>query len=249
MTAEAWSPGHATLLFRPVERDGRYVGSTGAGLCLSTGATTTLDPGGSGEPHPVAETVLEILEVDAGARHDLEAQLGAGLGISGAVALSTGLAAVALTGRTYRDAVDAAHEAELRHGTGLGDVRSQATGGLVLRPSTDATDRVPVPDTGLRVEVLGERETEEHLDAAEDLPELDALLEAPSLENALLQGRRFSRRTGLGTDRAAEEIERARRRGGDGAQAHLGDTVLLTGTGEPTARISHAPAHVTEVTP
>lgn len=253
--ASAWSPGHASLLFRPVERDGELVGSTGAGVCLSTGATTTLDTDGTGRsPYDVVNLALTHLGIhDYSADHDLGLPLGAGLGASGALALSAALAAAAATGKTYGDATEAAHRAELSCRTGLGDVPAQATGGVVLRrepgpPPRAHLDRIPAP-AAVGIRVLGERDTAGLLDAAETLPELDALLEDPTLPALLEQGRAFSRRTDLLTDRVRDALDDVLSSGGDAAPVHLGETLLHTGTGDEDLVISPAPAHVTEVEP
>lgn len=253
MKITAWSPGHASILFRPVERDGELVGSTGAGICLSTGVTTTLDTDGTGRSrYDVVNHTLQNLDIhDYSTHHDLDVPLGSGLGGSGALALSTALAAAAATGKTYAEAAEAAHRAELQCRTGLGDVPAQATGGIVLRrepgpPPRAHLDRIPAA-ASIGIRVLGERETGDMLDAVETLPELDALLDDPTLSNLLRQGRLFSRRTGLLTDRVRDALEETLDRDADAAPAHLGETLLFTGTGEEEASISHAPAHVTEV--
>ncbi|MGC9105820.1 MAG: GHMP kinase [Thermoprotei archaeon] len=62
--------------------------------------------------------------------------LGYGYGLSGAVSLAYALAAAELYGLPEEVALDAAHEAEVINGTGLGDVASEYFGGgLIYRES------------------------------------------------------------------------------------------------------------------
>lgn len=248
----AWSPGHLSCMFEPVEVGGELVGSRGVGICIDRGVTTTLsfDEGGGSE-HEVANAVLETMEVEASAQHRVDVPAGAGFGASGAVALSTALAAANATGQSYNAAARAAHDAELRCSTGLGDVPAQCLGGIVMRngpgvPPDASLDRIPAPPLELRYEVMGSRGTAGVLEGLRDVeaPELAALSEDPTVENLLRLSREFSRRTGLTTERVRNVL-----RGAEGFQPHLGETVVtLGGPGEP-AQISVTGAHVREVEP
>lgn len=257
MRAKAWSPAHLSVLFRPVGEPGGYTGSVGAGICIDRGVTTTV--GDSGEPGSRYEVVEEALSrlgaPGLSATHELDVPVGSGFGSSGALALSTSLAAAALTGRSFNDAARAAHRAELACSTGLGDVAAQTLGGAVIRtgpgvPPGASLDRIPAPPAAVGYLALGERRTSESLRPVEELPELDRVVDDPRLEGLLDEGLAFSRRTGLTTPRVEEVVEGAVSEGGSAAPAHLGETVVFVGARPEEAeeaRIARTGAHVTEV--
>ncbi|MBS1262846.1 MAG: Pantoate kinase [Methanonatronarchaeales archaeon] len=257
MRATAWSPGHLSLLFRPIVRGGSYVGSEGAGVCIDRGVTTTVTDEVDGEPvHGIVTRVLAgLCAKNLHATHDIDVPVGAGFGTSGALALSTALAAAALKNLGYVAAVKAAHEAELACSTGLGDVAAQAVGGAVIRtepgfPPHPSFDRVPAPPTRMGYLVLGERSTPASLLDVDALPELDRVLEGATLGTLFESGLSFSRRTGLTTPRVEAAVEAVEARGGVAAQVHLGETVVFTDAEleeAEGANLSPSPAHVLEV--
>ncbi len=157
----AWVPSHITGFFAAHRKDDPLrSGSIGCGLCLSLGATTTIEEsehtagkkeGEDGEIDillngvpsraPVSRYVAERLTSGMYPAHsvrlktELEMPFGAGFGASGAGALGC---AYALNshfnlGLTADQAACVAHAAEVSNGTGLGDVIAQNSGGLVVR--------------------------------------------------------------------------------------------------------------------
>jgi pantoate kinase len=89
-----------------------------------------------------AERVLDALGVTARVECETPLPLGAGFGVSGAAALGTALAADAAfdLGRSENALTTVAHVAEVRAGTGLGDVVAQARGGVPVRLEPGAPD-------------------------------------------------------------------------------------------------------------
>ena len=273
--ARAFVPGHVTAFFSPVlASDPAEAGSRGAGLTLSDGVTVTVQPADESQLYlndeaaviEAADRVLAALE--ATARVDAETRLpvGAGFGVSGAVALGTALAATAglptVDARSENDLVTVAHRAEVEAGTGLGDVVAQARGGIPIRleaggPGYGRMDGIPTTtrveyvsygevstpdvlagDTG-RIETVGDRA-------------LQRLTDAPTLATFMAGARDFAFETGLVTDRVREAIEAVEGIGGLASMAMLGETVFAVGTGlseagyDPVVCRTHPPGATIE---
>ncbi|RDI71296.1 pantoate kinase [Halopelagius longus] len=190
--------------------------------------------------------VLDALGVDEG-RVSVAAEtplpVGAGFGVSGAVALGVAFGANVLfgRGRSENELVTVAHRAEVEAGTGLGDVVAQARGGLPIRldpgaPGHGALDGIPERP---RVEYVtfGELSTAAVLSGdttaltAAGESALEDLREEPTASRMVALSRRFAREAGLLTDRVADAIDDVRAAGGDASMAMLGETVFAFGTG------------------
>jgi len=252
-TARAFVPGHLTAFFGAYpDPDPQVAGSRGAGLTLSRGVETTVTTDAErgvylgGEAATVAPVagVLDALDAPP-VRVDLDAGLpvGAGFGVSGAAALGTALAASAALSRprTVDTLVSLAHAAEVRAGTGLGDVVAQARGGAPVRlapgdPDHGRVDAVVAP-TGTRVEwvtfgalstadVLG-GDTERLTAAGERA--LRELRATPTLPGLVVASWRFARAAGLATDRVRDAVARVEAADGRASMAMLGETVFGVG--------------------
>jgi len=250
--ATAFAPGHVTGLFS-VQRadDPQRTGSRGAGVTLSSGVTTTVTAsdetrvrlnGGDLEIESVSR-VLDALGATATVSAETELPLGAGFGVSGAMALGTALAANDAfdQGRSVNDLIAVAHAAEVEAGTGLGDVVAQARGGIPIRvhpgaPPHGTLDGVPdagrieyVSYGGLSTsEVIG-GDTDQLSSAGERA--LDRLRAEPTLPRFMRLSREFSREAELLNGAVAETIDAVADAGGDAAMAMLGRTVFAVGTG------------------
>jgi pantoate kinase len=251
--AAAFVPGHITGFFSAHPSDDpSEAGSRGAGVTLSHGVDVRVDPGGSGQPpvtlngDPIAvdavDRVLDVLDAsDAAVTAETPLPLGAGFGVSGAMALGTAYAVNAAYDRrrSENDLVAAAHRADVEAGTGLGDVVAQARGGLPIRldpgdPDHGRLDGIP---TASRVEYVtfGSVSTEAILSG--DTTRLTAageraladLRNDPTGPRLLALSRRFAREADLLTDRVADAIESVQDTGGDAAMAMLGDTAFAFG--------------------
>lgn len=248
--AVAFVPGHATALFTVDRRDSaERTGSRGAGVTITDGVTVRVTPGqrevsfDRGRVPGAVERVLETLGVDVDVEIATDLPVGAGFGVSGAAALGTALAASAAAGRPRSEnaVVAAAHAADVRAGTGLGDVVAQARGGAPMRlepgaPPHGALDGVP--GCG-RVEYLslGGRSTPDVIGAetarlsAAGERALAALREEPTLGRLVDAGREFAQEAGLLTDDVAAVIEDVEAAGGRATMAMLGRSVIAPGTG------------------
>ena len=258
MTAStAFAPGHVTAFFsihRAESPDAS--GSRGAGLALSEGVTATVSStDGEDEGNPeihlngrrvtieAVEHVLAELGVTARVRLETPLPPGAGFGVSGAAALATALAANHRfdCGRTENELVGLAHAGDVEAGTGLGDVVAQARGGIPIRlepgaPGYGSLDGIP---DCRRVEFVtfGELSTPEVLSgetealSAAGERALTALLDDPTVETLLAEGRRFTREIGVATPEVAEAIDTVADAGGEASMAMLGRSVFALGTG------------------
>jgi pantoate kinase len=258
--ATAFVPGHVTGLFSAHPHDDpAAAGSRGAGVTLTHGvrATVRRSSGASGDETttltlndeplsmpPVAD-VLSTLGVpdDVSVAVRTPLPVGAGFGVSGATALGVALAANAVfdRGRSENELVTAAHCAEVRAGTGLGDVVAQARGGVPIRlepgaPGVGRMDGIPARP---RVEYVtfGELSTAEVLSAdTTTLTEageraLSDLRNEPTIARFAALSRRFAREADLLTEDVESAVDAVRDAGGEASMAMLGDTVFAFGTG------------------
>lgn len=152
-TAAAFCPGHISGYFRRmVGRDPATTGSTGAGIVISRGVVACVRPAEctsigiyvqdedgrsirvAGDSPPV-RSAMDRIGVTAAVTTTCNLPIGAGFGLSAAALLAT----LTALNRLYRfdmserQIAHAAHEAEIRHRTGLGDVVSCRAGGMVIR--------------------------------------------------------------------------------------------------------------------
>ncbi|EJN60744.1 pantoate kinase [Halogranum rubrum] len=256
--ATAFVPGHVTGFFSAHPADEPVqAGSRGAGVTLSDGVEVTIrrpeTPTAATTQHveldgetvemPPVECVLNALGVDARVSAETSLPLGAGFGVSGAMALGTALAAnrVFECGRSENELTALAHIAEVQSGTGLGDVVAQARGGVPIRldpgaPGYGRLDGVPERPT-VEYVTFGELSTEDVLSgdttqlsaAGEDA--LARLVREPTLTQLMYASRRFAREAGLLTDEVTEAIRAVSDAGGEASMAMLGRTVFALETG------------------
>jgi pantoate kinase len=160
-TVTAFCPGHISGYFRRVEgKSVSATGSIGAGIVISEGVTATVSPADvtsvivnrkekSGtivhysRSSPPLEYVLEKIGIAVSVTTECFLPVGAGFGLSAAALLAT-LTAVNQSHQltlTPHDIARLAHESEVIHRTGLGDVAACQGGGRVVRdgPGIDGT--------------------------------------------------------------------------------------------------------------
>jgi pantoate kinase len=146
-TAVAFSPGHISGYFKRVEGgDPAATGSVGAGVVINEGVRSTVSParatsvrvvrqGRVAAGSPPVEYALERLGVTAHVTTECRLPIGAGFGLSAAALLATLTAANHLfdLGLSTDEVAARAHEAEVLHRSGLGDVAASQAGGVVCR--------------------------------------------------------------------------------------------------------------------
>jgi pantoate kinase len=145
----AFCPGHITGFFQICKHDDVLkTGSRGAGFSITAGAESrvVLEEGDGkidvfvNKAHAKARvtemTMLKLLEgekYDAKVYTSLQLPMAQGFGMSAAGALATALALTDLLGKGVDEAYQAAHEAEVTCGTGLGDIAALKQGGFEFR--------------------------------------------------------------------------------------------------------------------
>ena len=156
----AFCPGHISGYFRRVEGTSiAATGSVGAGIVIGEGVTATVTPSeersirvvcrdGTGDvlgtetESPPLSSVMDRLGITAAVETECRLPIGAGFGLSAAALLATltALDRLSALGLTPHAIAALAHEAEVTHRTGLGDVAACQGGGRVVRhgPGIDA---------------------------------------------------------------------------------------------------------------
>lgn len=251
-SARAFVPGHVTGFFSVHSADdSEQAGSRGAGLALAEGVTVTVEPAtesailldGERADVEAGRRVLDALSVGGRVTVTTDLPLGAGFGVSGAVALGTALAAnhVFDCGRSENELIAIGHAAEVEAGTGLGDVVAQARGGVPIRlePGAPEYNRMDGVPARARVEylTLGERSTADVLSGDTDnlsavgVDQLVRLVNRPTLPEFMAASREFAEETDLLTDDVRAVVEDVRTAGGEAAMAMLGEAVFALDTG------------------
>ncbi len=260
----AFAPAHITGFFL-VHRDDEilHAGSCGCGITLSHGVTSTVTTKSvagdmlpcvsiDGVPQTCGPAVdcVEILAPSSspslGIAVDIQSCIpsGCGLGASGAGTLATAIAiddALKLN-MSHAEIVQAAHEAEVRNSTGLGDVVAQAIGGLVVRTKAGAPpfgvyERILCPPQEIAYVAMGEIPTASILSDKNAISAINTagknalkkFLQKPCIEMFMEQSKQFAMRTGIADDTILDAIEAVEAVGGLASQAMLGKTVFATG--------------------
>ena len=273
--SRAFAPAHITGFFEIHPHDDpRRMGSTGCGIVLDRGVETsvftdesidqtTVKLNGSIVKEGAINTVVEML-TDAKVMVESTADIpvGCGFGASGAGALGAAYAlnrALSLN-LTAEQLTETAHVAEVKNGSGLGDVIAQSHGGIVIRtragaPPFGEINRIPASDYKVLCIVLGEIPTKSVLEDARAVRQINsagrgamkALLKVPTIENFMKLSREFSIDTGLVSERALNIIENVESVDGMASQAMLGDTVFAIVTEESKIGVREVMEKVGEV--
>lgn len=254
--AQVFVPGHVTGFFT-VDRDDdpTIAGSRGAGITLTDGITVTVrradEPGvalnGESITMDAVDRVLAALSADVRVRGVTDLPVGAGFGVSGAMALGAAFGANAVLQRqlSENELITMAHGAEVQAGTGLGDVVAQARGGVPIRlepggPHEHVMDGIPARSPieylsrgGLETPTVIEDDTDHITDAGEAA--LSRVVREPTLGEFMHASRRFSRETDLLTDAIRDIVTDVTAAGGQAAMGMLGKTVFALETGLTTA--------------
>ncbi|HTX44014.1 MAG TPA: pantoate kinase [Methanocella sp.] len=274
MMGRAFAPAHITGFFYiHDDEEPMKMGSCGCGFTLEDGVCTTAWPAGrtevylDGKPSeaPTTRTVIELLaDRPVHVESELDIPPGGGLGASGAGAFSTALAlngALGL-GMTYNELSYAAHRAEVKNRTGLGDVAGMTLGGVVIRRAPGAPfllDRIPLAPRDIYYVHFGPISTKSVLSDKREKARINEagreclkeILKKPTFEHFMRLSKKFSVSTGLISDRARDAVEAVEAVGGMASMAMLGDTVFsttpegLSGRGKAVkSRVGVAGAHL-----
>jgi pantoate kinase len=200
---------------------------------------------GKEEKAPVTVTAVANVfldrKVDVYVKTDLDLPMGQGFGTSAAGALSAAHATCELLGLPFRVALRAAHEAELTHRTGLGDVAALSRGGLTFRrkeglPPFGIIDRINAePEVVLCVvggpistpKILGDPEKRKAVNEVGKECVKQMTL-SPTLATLMRLSRDFMARSSLAT-KEVEEAVKAAEEYGPASMAMLGNSVFAVG--------------------
>ncbi len=256
--ATAFCPANISLVFEtyPAEPPhGR--GSLGVGITLDAGVTVRVsrEPlakrsmilvAGEAWEFPTVRTVLTSL-TDECIRVEITAAFpfGCGFGMSGASALATALAVDELLGlgRAPSSLGLIAHQAEVEHATGLGDVGGQFNGGIMIKTRRHqplTVQHLPIAPQPLYYRVHGPILTSEVINSPDKLLHINTagreamlrLTSSPYLTMARLFdiSHIFARESGLLQSSAvAADIAAAHAAGHSASMIMLGEAVISTG--------------------
>ena len=267
MKTIAFAPGHITGFFEPVyhPEDSSRCGSRGAGVSVSLGAyseasvenstTQSLEIfiNGRKSPAPVTTLALKYLvgknALGVTIKTRLDLPMGQGFGMSAAGALSACLAVSRLCGLSDSDALRAAHFAEVKLGTGLGDVISSFFGGFEIRknpglPPWGVIEHIP-EKCDLVLCVIGKKiNTKKVLADKKRISKIveygsfctKKILEKPSVDNLFYLSELFTNKTGLGSKSVIDAINNANNFG-TSSMCMLGNSLFAVGKTNDLARL------------
>jgi len=251
----AFCPGHISGYFKRVHGTTiATTGSIGAGIVISQGVTATVQKAdetsirvnhitSSGRKETVAaesqllSSVIRELGISTSVVTECTLPIGAGFGLSAAALLAT-LTAI---NRLYElqmnehQIAQIAHNAEVTHRTGLGDVAACQNGGWVVRrgPGVDAAivrqfdQEIPIVAVSFgpihTPTVLGSHEQMDRVSAAFPLQSPKTLQEFFHLS------RQFAQDSGLTTRKVDEVLECCTERGIPASMTMLGNGVFACG--------------------
>ncbi len=251
----AFSPGHISGYFKRIDgQSPAATGSIGAGIVISEGVFSRVEPArdlqviilqGS-ENREASRTIVgsELLEyalrrlgVTARVTTTCRLPIGAGFGMSAAALLSTITAAnqVFNLGMSAQDIASCAHESEVIHRTGLGDVAACQGGGFVIRngPGIRADIRRIFPGTcSLSAISFGPISTPSVLGSAEKMALVSSAFPGgtPVSLNDLFQlSRGFAEKSGLITPEVRQALNACDRSGVPASMTMLGNGVFALG--------------------
>jgi pantoate kinase len=253
--AVAFCPGHISGYFRPViGKSLRETGSTGAGIVISEGVTvlvqrapvtqveiTRVDHRGSViervKGSPPIEYLMDNLGVTALVSTKCHLPISAGFGLSAAALTASALAANQLftLGMTPSACSWYAHEAEIIHKTGLGDIAACQGGGIDCRkgPGIDAEIiRLPGPYPRLFAAIFGPLPSPGILGSPEAMDKVTSAFPGTcpgSIEELLDLSRVFSEKSGLITPDVRVALDRCDTAGVPASMTMLGNGIFGIG--------------------
>ena len=247
-TAVAFSPGHISGYFKRVEGgDPAATGSVGAGVVIDEGVRSTVSParatsvrvvrqGRVTAGSPPVEYALERLGVTAVVTTECRLPIGAGFGLSAAALLATLTAVNRLfdLGLSADEVAAYAHEAEVLHRTGLGDVAASRAGGVVCRTGAGIHAEIIrfYPEEPLYAVSLGPLPTASVLSSAEAMEQIAAAFpdRCPrDLPDFCRLSRGFAEKSGLIAPEVRRVLEACDAAGVPASMTMLGNGVFACG--------------------
>lgn len=251
----AFCPGHISGYFRRIHgATAAETGSIGAGIVISEGVTATVrkspetsicvnhlaGPGKSAiiaQESPLLSSVISDLGVTASVVTECTLPIGAGFGLSAAALLSTLTALNRLydLNMTGHAIAQIAHNAEVAHRTGLGDVAACQNGGWVVRrgPGIDAViERRFDPDVTVYAVSFGPIHTPTVLGSQEQMDQVSAAFPQhypETIHEFFACSRHFAKDSGLVTREVDAVLDRCKQQGIPASMTMLGNGVFACG--------------------
>ncbi|OYT30102.1 hypothetical protein B6U98_00465 [Thermoplasmatales archaeon ex4572_165] len=259
--ATVFAPGHISGFFQPIYHENIYqTGSRGAGINLSSGATSTvqIDNGAEQKIDVFYQKKRQKADVVTYAIRELlkertfhvvvdiciDLPISQGFGISAASALSSSYALATLLQIPYENVYMAAHKAEIVMKTGLGDVAAEIAGGVEIRKKPG------IPPWGQIEKIAGERKIvictiDKKISTSDILNNTDiqkrvqlfgkkctdALISNPTFENFFQLSTDFTYNSKLASEKVLEAMD-AVKPFGMCSMCMLGNTVFSVGKTE-----------------
>lgn len=274
-------PAHITGFFEIREHeDPLKMGSRGAGVVLDKGIDTGVVVRDSDENlvkvfydgkecgcTTTKSVVKEVLESTCGAYEvevhhfpKLPVEYGFGLSASGGLGAALALNFALELELDYRKLGEIAHRAEVRNGTGLGDVIAELSKGMVLRTKEGAPGRgkisfMPLDSyvvsfmvgKPLRTKTVLKNRTKKLAINAIGRKCVKEMLKNPTPERFMELSKRFTIETGLAQRKVEKAIKTLEKAGINGAMCMLGNAVFtLTKKPERVAELLDYPSIVTK---
>ena len=255
--AVAWSPGHLSGYFRRIGgTTPASTGSTGAGIVIRQGVTAVAEPARAREvgifrrsadgnlslvaaSSPPVEYAMERLGVTARVTTETTLPIGAGFGLSAAALLSTLSALDRLFSLDLgpRSVARLAHEAEIVHLTGLGDVAACQGGGCDCRMGAGIDGeilRIPAGGNTITAVTFGPISTPEVLSSPRALARVDRAYPGRcprDIADFFRISREFAEKSGCITPRVREGLAACDRAGIPASMTMLGEGIFAWGEG------------------
>lgn len=249
--AVARSPGHISGYFRRIPGDtARETGSVGAGIVIEEGVIARAVPSpsplvrmvfpdsllGRGRV-PLIESAMERLGVSAEVTTGSTLPAGAGFGLSAAALLASisALSALFDLELSTLEVASLAHEIEVIHRTGLGDVAACQGGGIECRrgPGIGAEiERIPAPGGIIHAVSIGPIPTPLILGDPARMERIDRAFpeRCPrDIGDLFSLSRSFAEKSGLVTPRVREVLGACDRAGVSASMTMLGEGVFALG--------------------
>lgn len=257
MKVTAFCPGHITGFFAPKRHsDPLRSGSLGAGICVSRGAVTTLTvkegnrsikAEADGKAAPVTETALNLLlgnkDLKIESKTELQLPCGAGFGTSAAGTISAAAALCEVLSLNMDEAIKAAHLAEIKHNTGLGDVAAISRCGVTYRiregvkpygvvkriESTPTITACVFKNPLSTADILTDKEKNKAISQAGEKC-IEEMKANPTLDNLFRLSRKFTEESNLASTEVREALDALENK--QASMIMLGNSIFALGAEE-----------------
>ncbi|HJJ57214.1 MAG TPA: GHMP kinase [Methanocorpusculum sp.] len=241
----AFAPGHISGYFKRIDGNSpRETGSIGAGIVIDKGVSVILKKSSetritlknSTEDSWLVKDVLDSLEITADVTVDAEMPIGAGFGMSAAGLLALYHAANELfsLGLSSDEISEKAHEFEVIHGTGLGDVAAASKSGVIIRtkPGVNGISKQIHSNEQIYALTFGKIATPDVIGSKEKMQAVSRAFPDTipnTLDDLMNNSRSFAEKSGLLTERLKSILKNCDDEGVLASMTMLGDGIFAIG--------------------